>query len=116
MGERRMTDQEMAAKVRDAELRGLMGDARFRNFVLRLLANALIFHTTQRADPVQTAFAEGRRALVLEVHYDLLRADAGGVRMIFPDDAALLAAMGPQTPQPPGDDDGPDDGHDPFER
>jgi hypothetical protein len=116
MAARKPTGQEMARKVRAAELKGLMGDVRFRNFVLRLLANASIFHTTHRAEPVQSAFAEGRRALGLEVLHELLRADAGGVRTIFPDDAALLAAIGPQIPQTPGDDDGPDERDFPFER
>ena len=114
MAERRLTGQEMAQKVRDAELKGLMADPRFRNFILRLLSNASIFNPTHRADPVQTAFAEGRRALGLEVLHSLLRADAGGVRMIFPDDATLLAAMGPKVHQSPGD--GDDDRDEPFER
>lgn len=109
MSGRRSNNGDIRARLEREEVRLLLQDQKFRRFAWRLLSKSGMFEPSHRANPVDTSFAEGRRALGIDVLTDL--------RLAQPD--ALLAVLGEYPKglpgystgeiEPPGDD---DDGRD----
>lgn len=112
MSERRISNQEIAQKLRRAGTAKLLRENEaFRKFCLWYFHTAGIFRTTHRADPCLSSFEEGKRALGLQVLDELLAADDSALSLIITDRAALMEALGTGQPQ-----EEPDDGPDDFER
>jgi hypothetical protein len=92
-----MTNEDLRLKVQRANDAALLKDKRFQGFILRLLDTAGIMRPNHRVDPVRSAFAEGRRALGIEVLNTLLAADEGAVQLIMPTAATVRALIAETT-------------------
>jgi hypothetical protein len=111
----RVSNEEMRLRLHREEAKALLRDKKFRSLVLRYLNTAGILSETFRSDPIQAAYAAGRRDLGLELLRTLISADETALHLIAPTEAevALLMAK-PAATDPEEQDDGPD--YQPFER
>jgi hypothetical protein len=100
---RRLSNAELALKRESAELDALLNDQRFVRFTYWLFREAGIFVPTHGANPYDTSYREGRRALGLEVLHRLkhIRPD---ILALTESAGNLLAAQIPQEQGTPDDD------------
>lgn len=92
MSERQtLTAQEIQLRLFRRGLKELLDNNQtFRRFVWTIMSDAGIFHPTHRGSPYDTSYAEGRRALGLEVLH-LLKSARLDILAVVESEGDLLA-------------------------
>lgn len=115
MAGERKSNEEIRLEIQRANDAKLLQNPAFQSFCLRLLRTAGILEPNQRADPVRSALAEGRRALGIEVLQTLLKADERAFELICPTSAVRESLIG-KTAEPQPQEEAHDGPEYPFER